>query len=81
MQVSNKTFIAMNLASEICSYCSISRFLTSIVRFCTFPQYFFLQDCEVNKKVLLLWVFIFSYTTFLVEKLLFHALVAVLCHE
>ena len=41
MQIDNKTFekfITMNLVSEICNYSSISRFLTFIARFCTFPQ-------------------------------------------
>ena len=44
MQIINKTFekfITMNLVSEICSYCSISRLLTFIARFYTFPQQFF----------------------------------------
>ena len=53
MQINIKAFekfITMDLVSEICSYCSISLFLTFIARF--FFVFFFarLQDCEACIK-------------------------------
>ena len=55
----------MNLVSEICSYCSISRFLTCIARFCTFLHSFW-QDCEANMKYFIVMGVKFSDTTYLV---------------
>ena len=58
----------MNLVSEICSYCSISRFLTCIARFCTFPHSFW-QDCEANMKYfIVMGVKFFRYNVLGVEN-------------
>ena len=53
MQINIKAFekfITMDLVSEICSYCSISLFLTFIARFFFFFFFARLQDCEACIK-------------------------------
>ena len=40
-----------------------------------------LQDCKADMNISLLWVFIFSYTMYLVDNLLLYDLVAILCHK
>ena len=53
MQINIKAFekfITMDLVSEICSYCSISLFLTFIARFFLFFFFARLQDCEACIK-------------------------------
>ena len=73
MQINKKTFgkfITMNLVRKICSYCSISQFLTFIARFLHVSSVVFYKIAKRTWNILLLWIWIFSYSTYLVEKCL-----------
>ena len=72
MQINNKTFekfVTVNLVSEICSYCSVYYFYR------TFLHVSSVVFCKIAKRtwnIALLWIFIFSYTPYFGEKLLFY---------